>query len=130
MEYDADQTIWYWVYTCKRCGYTNVFFTHYEPEQRTGRVSPEYAAWIAAKARCYNRKDKNYRHFGGRGIIMCHRWRYSFKLFLEDMGRRPHGTTLVRVNDAKGYDPGNCRWATPTRKPLNRRTVTAIESRT
>lgn len=71
--------------------------------------------------RCYNPKVRNYRLYGGRGILVCRRWR-KFENFLVDMGKRPAGTTLDRRDGNKGYNPANCRWATPTVQQANKRT--------
>jgi hypothetical protein len=61
--------------------------------------------------RCSNKKDKKYKYYGGRGIKVCPRW-LSFEMFYKDMGERPKGTTLDRLNGNGNYEPKNCRWAT------------------
>lgn len=74
--------------------------------------SKEYNAWIHAKQRCYNPKNKKYQHYGARGIIMCDKWRNDFLAFLADVGPAPEGSTLDRINVDGNYEPGNVRWTT------------------
>lgn len=80
--------------------------------------SPEQRAWQSAKARCFNPNNHNYPHYGGRGITMCNRWRYGegglsgFHCFLIDVGERPDGYMLDRINNDGNYEPGNVRWVT------------------
>lgn len=57
---------------------------------------------------------------------MCERWRDSFEAFYEDMGDRPSGMSLERINTAKGYEPGNCRWATAREQSANRRNTVLV----
>ncbi len=86
-----------------------------------GHRSPEYLSWDSMVMRCTNPSAKSYPEYGGRGIAVCDRWR-AFSNFLADMGPRPAGTTLDRVDGSKGYAPGNCRWATTTEQAGNRQT--------
>lgn len=74
---------------------------------------PEHNAWQGMKQRCHNPRNKGYRHYGGRGIQVCERWRHSFDAFLEDMGLRPSDDhSLDRIDPDGNYEPGNVRWAT------------------
>src|SRR5262245_53943702 len=92
-------------------------------ESRVGRRSPEYEAWIGMIARCHNPRCKAFPNYGGRGIIVCNRWRNSVGAFLADMGRKPTPKhELERKNNDKGYYPGNCRWATRIEQSRNKRT--------
>lgn len=85
---------------------------------------PEYNSWRAMKERCYYKKHTQYKDYGGRGITVCDRWldrARGFYNFLEDMGPRPEGTTLDRINIDGPYSPDNCRWATYVEQSLNKR---------
>jgi hypothetical protein len=89
---------------------------------KTGNPSPEYYSWHAMIDRCENPKHPQFKHYGGRGIVIAKEWRTSFTRFLADMGPRPPGRTLDRWPDPNGnYTPSNCRWATNKEQRLNRR---------
>lgn len=77
------------------------------------------ASWYAAHQRCGNPGVIGYQRYGGRGIAVCERWG-DFECFLADMGVRPPGMTLDRIDGSRGYEPGNCRWATMRTQQRNR----------
>lgn len=80
-----------------------------------------YMAWISMRQRCNNPKNRRYADYGGRGIRICERWN-SFANFLNDMGLPPSPAySLDRIDNSKGYFPGNCQWATPKEQANNTR---------
>ena len=83
--------------------------------------SPTYKSWSDMKSRCNNPRKLDYPDYGGRGIQVCDRWMNSFSLFLADMGFRPNGTTLDRIDVNGHYQPDNCRWATQKQQQRNKR---------
>lgn len=92
-------------------------------------LSPTYNSWLAMRSRCHRRGAAGYERYGGRGITVCDRWRNDFAAFLGDMGERPAGMTLDRVDVNGDYEPGNCRWATLAEQQANRRdTAVAFET--
>ena len=94
---------------------------------RVGCASPTYIAWQNMLRRC--RPDgADARLYYDRGIRVCARWR-RFENFLTDMGERPDGRSLDRIDNDRGYEPGNCRWATASEQMRNRRSVAALGAR-
>lgn len=84
--------------------------------------TPEFAVWLGMRWRCApTAPDATRRLYFGRGIRVCERWQ-AFENFLADMGERPSPThSIDRIDNSKGYEPGNCRWATPLEQSRNSR---------
>ena len=72
------------------------------------------------KHRCFNSRNRKYAIYGGRGITVCERW-LTYENFLADMGEPPPGMSIDRIDNDKGYEPGNCRWATKETQRRNQR---------
>lgn len=84
----------------------------------------EYYAWHNMVSRCTDPANPSWALYGGRGITVCPQWVGSFRQFLSDMGSKPApGLTLDRIDNERGYMPGNTRWATPREQAENRRTT-------
>lgn len=87
-----------------------------------GRETGTWRSWRSAVYRCHDPKSISYPRYGAVGIFVCDVWRYSFETFLADMGERPAGTSIERIKSDRGYEPGNCRWATSKEQGRNQRT--------
>src|SRR5581483_2074162 len=89
------------------------------------RVDPQIKAarrtWAVMIRRCYDPRHDAFRYYGAEGITVCESWRRSFEQFLQDVGPRPDGMTLDRVDPSRGYEPGNVRWATHSQQMQHRR---------
>ena len=83
---------------------------------------PLYPVWANIKQRCTNPKSQGFKLYGGRGITMQPEWAASFTEFLKDVGECPSGCSLDRIDNTKGYERGNVRWATPHEQSNNTRT--------
>lgn len=144
LRYNKKTNKWYkgtatYVYmdSCNECGepfltiYTNEGYfcsiscarkknKHAEKHGERTDKSPTYISWCSMKQRCLNPKATGYHNYGGRGIIICERW-MEFENFLSDMGERPEGMSLDRINNDGNYEPSNCKWSTPKEQFKNSR---------
>lgn len=107
----------------KSCGCLNRCPCNPEEKIKHGHTaggvwSPTYITWASMITRCLCPSSSSYYKYGAKGIVICDRWR-TFSNFLEDMGERPIGKTIDRIDNSKGYEPSNCRWATAQEQMRN-----------
>lgn len=86
-----------------------------------------FKSWDSMKQRCLNEKAPDYHRYGGRGVKICEAWLQSFNNFLKDMGERPEGKSLDRIDVNGNYEKANCRWATRSEQQRNKTTSVKIE---
>lgn len=91
---------------CRKCGLATRGHTVHGMAH-----SPTYSVWEGMKRRCHNPRSPKYEYYGGKGIQVCERW-HKFPNFLADMGERPEGLVIDRIDSDGNYEPGNCRWVT------------------
>jgi len=135
-------TVGFWLFTCdcgekavariadfnrgrhKSCGCLKTRSGSKAYAFKHGKIySAEYTTWQNMVDRCCNPNNPKYVAYGGRGIAVCDRWRDSFLCFFTDMKEKPSPRhSLDRINNYGDYEPGNCRWATPSEQARNKRT--------
>jgi hypothetical protein len=89
-------------------------------QNRSKKRTAEYRTWCNIKDRCHRETSNCYGRYGAKGIKVCEQWFNSFEAFFEYMGPRPDGCSIDRIDNSKGYEPGNCRWATWTEQQRNK----------
>lgn len=105
--------------SCQECGAKRVKVASIKHGMT---YTKEFGIWTDMHTRCYNKNSTNFANYGGRGIVICERWRESFQNFLNDMGPRPTAKhSIDRINVNGNYTPENCRWATPMQQGCNKR---------
>lgn len=112
----------------KSCGCLFQEFLDRITAERLARIKykPTKSTWQNMKNRCKNPNVPAYQDYGARGIKVCERW-MSFDNFLQDMGIKPNGLSIERIDNSKGYEPGNCKWATTYEQSNNKRNNVIVE---
>lgn len=91
--------------------------------------TPTYNSWVSMKVRCNRKKNDNYHRYGGRGIKVCERW-MVFENFFADMGERPEGMTLDRIDNDGNYEQSNCKWSTKQEQRINQNDIRIRDEKT
>lgn len=104
----------------KSCGKCGISGNYKHGHGKSAAQSPTYQTWMGMYNRCNNTKQRSHKNYGGIGITVCDRWRKSFENFLADMGERPDGMTLDRIDVNGNYEHSNCRWATTKQQYENK----------
>jgi hypothetical protein len=100
-----------------------------EKKEACDRDHPLYKTWQGMKNRCFSVSNRDYGNYGGRGIMVCDRWKASFHAFVQDMGPKPTKKhTIERLNNDGNYEPSNCCWATKAEQNRNKRNVKSIRN--
>jgi hypothetical protein len=130
-----------WLYQCAcgnttevsvsrvRNGYTKscgCLTTLNHPTTHGMKYTPTYSSWSSAKNRATNPNSKDFHRYGAIGIGMEERW-LVFENFLADMGEKPPGMSIDRIDPSRGYEHGNCRWATPLEQVRNRKDLVVVK---
>lgn len=141
--YEKRGTNDYWIFQCscgnekviryssyksgisRSCGCMRIEVSTKHGHKKPNYTSPTYSSWKAMNTRCNNPNYPENHLYSRRNIKICDRWK-DFKNFLEDMGERPEGKTLDRINNDGNYEPSNCRWACPSEQTDNRRCVRKV----
>ena len=104
-----------------RAAAPEMWLTHGHAQGSPKNFSGAYRSYRSMRQRCKNPKSISWRDYGGRGITVCERWDASFSAFLEDMGDRPEGGSLERIDPNGNYEPGNCKWIPNSEQARNTR---------